>query len=69
MQAPMTKTADPARISFDTHPERYAHWRMSVDGAIATLAMNVNEDKGLKPGYKLKLTPTTSAWTSSSTTP
>src|SRR5665811_286018 len=55
MQAPMTKTADPARISFDTHPERYAHWRMSVEGEIATLAMNVNEDKGIKPGYKLKL--------------
>ncbi len=55
MQAPMTKTADPARIRFDTHPDRYAHWRMSVDGAIATLAMNVNEDKGIKPGYKLKL--------------
>ncbi|MFA5915985.1 MAG: 2,3-epoxybenzoyl-CoA dihydrolase [Burkholderiales bacterium] len=55
MQAPMSKTASPAPVSFDTHPDRYAHWRMSVDGAIATLAMNVNEDKGLKPGYKLKL--------------
>ena len=55
MQAPKTDTAEPARISFGTHPESYAHWRMSVDGAIATLAMNVNEDKGLKPGYKLKL--------------
>src|SRR5450756_637768 len=55
MQAPVTKAADPARITFDTHPGRYAHWRMSVDGAIATLAMKVNEDKGLKPGYKLKL--------------
>jgi benzoyl-CoA-dihydrodiol lyase len=55
MQAPTTKAADPARISFDTHPERYAHWRMSTDGATATLAMNVNEDKGIKPGYKLKL--------------
>jgi benzoyl-CoA-dihydrodiol lyase len=55
MQAPLTKAAVPGRISFDTHPERYAHWRMSVDGAIATLAMNVNEDKGLRPGYKLKL--------------
>ena len=55
MQAPMSKAADPARISFDTHPERYAHWRMSVEGNVATLAMNVNEDKGLKPGYKLKL--------------
>jgi len=50
----VTDTAAP-RISFDTHPERYAHWRMSIDGAIATLAMNVNEEKGLKPGYKLKL--------------
>ncbi len=55
MQAPMIDTAAAARISFDTHPERYAHWRMSVDGAIATLAMSVNEDKGIKPGYKLKL--------------
>ena len=55
MQTPVTKAGEPARISFDTHPERYAHWRMSVEGAIATLAMNVNEDKGLKPGYKLKL--------------
>ncbi len=51
----MTKTTEPTRVSFGTHPERYAHWRMSVDGAIATLAMNVDEDKGLRPGYKLKL--------------
>ena len=55
MQASMTKTAAPAVITFETHPDRYAHWRMSIDDAIATLAMNVNEDKGLKPGYKLKL--------------
>jgi benzoyl-CoA-dihydrodiol lyase len=55
MQKTVTQAADPAPISFDTHPDRYAHWRMNVDGAIATLAMNVNEDKGLRPGYKLKL--------------
>jgi len=54
MQATATKAA-PSVISFGTHPDRYAHWRMSVEGNIATLAMNVNEDKGLKPGYKLKL--------------
>src|SRR6202521_4512686 len=42
-------------VSYDTQPDRYAHWRLSFDGAIATLAMDVNEDKGLKPGYKLKL--------------
>ena len=51
----MTTAATPACISFGTHPDRYAHWRMSVEGNVATLAMNVNEDKGLKPGYKLKL--------------
>src|SRR5512140_2500390 len=51
----MTNASSPSRISFDTHPERYAHWRLSVEGNVATLAMNVNEDKGIKPGYKLKL--------------
>ena len=51
----MTATAVPNLISFDTHPDRYAHWRLSIDGNVATLAMNVNEDKGIKPGYKLKL--------------
>jgi len=42
-------------ISFDTHPDQYNHWKLDVQGSVATLAMNVNEDKGLKPGYKLKL--------------
>jgi benzoyl-CoA-dihydrodiol lyase len=41
--------------TYDTHPDRYLHWRLSFDGATATLSMDVNEDKGLKPGYKLKL--------------
>ena len=53
MQASTAAAA--SRVTFDTHPDRYAHWRMSVEGSIATLAMNVNEDKGLRPGYKLKL--------------
>ena len=42
-------------VTFDTHPDRYAHWRLSVDGPIATLTLDVDEDRGLKPGYKLKL--------------
>src|SRR5437667_7388054 len=42
-------------ISFETHPERYNHWKLSYDGAIATLALDVAEDKGIAPGYKLKL--------------
>ena len=42
-------------ITFDTHPDRYCHWKLSFDGPIATLAMDIDEEKGLKPGYKLKL--------------
>ena len=42
-------------ISFDTHPDRYHHWKLSFDGPVATLALDVAEDKGLVPGYKLKL--------------
>ncbi len=40
---------------YDAQPDKYVHWRLSVEGAVATLSMDVNEDKGLKPGYKLKL--------------
>ncbi|MGH6967476.1 MAG: 2,3-epoxybenzoyl-CoA dihydrolase [Stellaceae bacterium] len=42
-------------ITFDTAPERYRHWKFAIDGPIATLALDVVEDGGLVPGYKLKL--------------
>jgi benzoyl-CoA-dihydrodiol lyase len=42
-------------ITYDTHPDRYAHWSLAVQGPVATLAMNVNEERGIKPGYRLKL--------------
>ncbi len=42
-------------ISFDTHPDRYNHWKLSFDGPVATLALDIAEDKGIAPGYKLKL--------------
>jgi benzoyl-CoA-dihydrodiol lyase len=42
-------------VTFDVTPGEYRHWRLTIDGRIATLAMNVDEDGGLKPGYKLKL--------------
>src|SRR5581483_6343247 len=45
----------PRMISFETDPSRYNHWKLSFDGPLATLALDVNEDKGLVPGYKLKL--------------
>ena len=42
-------------ITYDTHPDQYKHWRLSCDGQIATLHLDINEDCGIKPGYKLKL--------------
>ncbi|MEN9784909.1 MAG: hypothetical protein RLZZ299_173 [Pseudomonadota bacterium] len=42
-------------VSFDTHPSRYVHWKLSVEGAVATLAMCVQEDRPMWPGYELKL--------------
>ncbi|MFN0040096.1 MAG: 2,3-epoxybenzoyl-CoA dihydrolase [Burkholderiales bacterium] len=56
--SPLTQDSPAAaapRVSFQTHPDRYAHWRLSFDGTVATLSMDVAEDKGLRPGYKLKL--------------
>ncbi|MDA0225104.1 MAG: benzoyl-CoA-dihydrodiol lyase, partial [Proteobacteria bacterium] len=43
------------RVRYDTHPDRYHHWKLAVDGSLATLTLDVAEDKGLVPGYKLKL--------------
>jgi benzoyl-CoA-dihydrodiol lyase len=42
-------------VTYDTHPDRYAHWKLAFDGPIATLTMDVDEDRGIHPGYKLKL--------------
>jgi len=42
-------------IVYDTSPEQYNHWALAVDGPVATLTLDVAEDKGLMPGYKLKL--------------
>ena len=42
-------------VTFDTHPDRYRHWKLSYDGPVATLRMAVDEEGGLRPGYKLKL--------------
>jgi len=43
------------QVGFDTSPERYHHWKLSCDGPVATLTLDIAEDKGLVPGYKLKL--------------
>ena len=41
--------------TYDTQPDRYAHWKLAFDGPVATLTLDVDEDRGLNPGYKLKL--------------
>ena len=43
------------RVDFATDPARYRHWKLSFDGAIATLTMDVDEKGGLFEGYELKL--------------
>ena len=40
--------------TFQTHPERYQHWRLSIEGAVATLTLDVQEENGLRSDYELK---------------
>lgn len=47
--------APPQTITYDTHPDQYKHWRLTFAGPVATLNLDINEDGGIKPGYKLKL--------------
>src|SRR5260370_32467939 len=47
--------ADPVPVTFDTCPERYKHWALAFDAAVATLSLDVREDAGLSRGYRLKL--------------
>jgi benzoyl-CoA-dihydrodiol lyase len=42
-------------IDFQTDPQRYRHWKLAVDGEVATLTMDVDENAGLFEGYQLKL--------------
>ncbi len=52
----MEQTATPLQVNFETSPDQYQHWKLTIDGHVATLAMDVNEDAGMRPGdYKLKL--------------
>ena len=52
----MSETAPAANpVDYRTDPSRYQPWSLKVDGPVATLTMNVAEDGGIRPGYKLKL--------------
>jgi benzoyl-CoA-dihydrodiol lyase len=43
------------KVDYQTHPDRYRHYKVSYDGPVATLALDIDEDAGIRPGYKLKL--------------
>jgi benzoyl-CoA-dihydrodiol lyase len=57
MASPDAKDPGDTRLAvrYDRHPARYAHWKLTIAGPVATLSMDVAEDGGLAPGYKLKL--------------
>ena len=57
MDVAATQEAQPtaAAVDFRTDPSRYRHWRLAFDGSVATLTLDVAEDAGIRPGYKLKL--------------
>src|SRR5215217_5526968 len=51
----MDHTASPPRVDYRTDPSQYRHWKLSAEGALARLSLDVAEDAGIRPGYKLKL--------------
>ena len=42
-------------VNYETDPSQYQHWLVKYEGETATLQLNINEDAGIRPGYKLKL--------------
>ena len=47
--------AAPSRVDYRTDPSQYRHWKLGVEGTLATLHLDIAEDGGIRPGYKLKL--------------
>ena len=50
-----TPDAPASRVDYQTHPARYRHVRVRYDGPVATIALDVDENGGIRPGYALKL--------------
>ncbi len=42
-------------VNFETHPSRYRHWKLKIEGPAAYLTLDIQDDGGLRPGYQLKL--------------
>ena len=53
--APTPSAPEEPPVDFRTHPDHYRHWTITVDGRLATLALDVQEEAPLVPGYELKL--------------
>src|SRR3954464_6541296 len=51
----MDKDNSPPRVDYRTEPSQYRHWKLSAEGALARLTLDIAEDAGIRPGYKLKL--------------
>jgi benzoyl-CoA-dihydrodiol lyase len=51
----MDSTVPSPRVDYRTEPSQYRHWKLSAEGALARLILDVAEDAGIRPGYKLKL--------------
>jgi benzoyl-CoA-dihydrodiol lyase len=51
----VSSIAEVSMINFQTSPDQYHHWKLDINGAVATLSMDVSEDDTLNEGYKLKL--------------
>jgi benzoyl-CoA-dihydrodiol lyase len=49
------RQGDRELVSFATQPSKYRHWTLAVDGDVARLKLDIDEEGGIKPGYKLKL--------------
>ncbi len=48
-------TAATPTVDYRTDPSQYRHWKLSTEGAVAKLSLAIDEDGGIRPGYKLKL--------------
>jgi benzoyl-CoA-dihydrodiol lyase len=51
----LSTAANPNSVDYRTAPSQYRHWKLAFDGAVATLSIDIDEDGGIRPGYKLKL--------------
>ena len=51
----MASKKAPKNVNFETHPSRYQHLKLEVEGPVAKIIVDIQEDKGLWEGYELKL--------------